>query len=105
MPALSSCSRDSWERTEGPRVQTILARRIFATEGACRGLSAQEQRQVLSLPTQRGFVLRERALACPESRRVMDAPVFGHGRRPHLVEHLVEHDELDEIARHVRPVE
>src|SRR5882762_2848979 len=62
--------------------------------------------QVLLLPSARALVSGETALAGAEVAPVHDAaavpPVH---RRDGLVEHLVEHDQLDEVARHARIVE
>src|SRR5947209_5690999 len=62
--------------------------------------------QVLLLPGARALVAGEAPLAGAEVAPVHHpAAVAPADRRDRLVEHLVEHDQLDEVARHARVVQ
>ena len=86
------------------------AARAAAARGpslAIEGLAgAQQLRQVLFLPGERGPVVREARLGLAEGARVVDGAPRAVGDAAQLVvQHLVVHDALEEEARHRPAVE
>src|SRR4051812_13779602 len=83
-----------------------LAACVRALNGSASGASVEKQMQVRLLPGPRPRVAGKGTLPGAELRSVHDpAPVARDGRGDGLVQHLVKHDQLDEMARHLLVVE
>src|SRR4051794_36593163 len=75
IPARRSCSNISWDWTEGPRVQTILARRIEGRRGWGQmedRSSTQQLLEVFPLPLERFSIEGKCSFALSENARMVD---------------------------------